>query len=272
MPPSELPRWLRLNAGGDHLILRRLRQQVAGQLLDGEPVEGHVAVEGIDHPIAPAPHVALAIALVAIAVGVARGFEPRVGHALAVARRGQQPIHDLFIGVSAILSAMKASISAAVGGRPVRSRLTRRSQVARSASVEGDSPSCSSCASTKASMGLLHPGLLRHRRQRPGASASRRTSAPATWRPARSTCAAARSRAWSAGPPSRGIRTSGSSSRSPARSGRSATGSPGTMAMAAGVQLRLRGLFLSPAAGRPPACPGHGTCSTCPKGWAGCRG
>ena len=51
-------------------------------------------------------------------------------------------------------SLMKASTSAGVGGRPVRSKVTRRMSVARSASGEGESPSASRRARMKASMGL----------------------------------------------------------------------------------------------------------------------
>src|SRR5256885_10596096 len=37
-----------VEAGGDPLLSGRARQQVAGQLLDGELVERQVAVEGVD--------------------------------------------------------------------------------------------------------------------------------------------------------------------------------------------------------------------------------
>ncbi|PYQ46684.1 MAG: hypothetical protein DMF78_25830 [Acidobacteria bacterium] len=53
------------------------------------------------------------------------------------------------------MSARKASISAGEGGRPVRSRVTRRRIVSRVASGDGARPSASRRASTNASMGVL---------------------------------------------------------------------------------------------------------------------
>ena len=76
-----------------------LRQQVAGELLDGEAVVGQVAIEGVDHPIAPGPHLLFRIDLVAVRIGVAGGIEPVDGHALAVARRGEQAVDHLLVGV-----------------------------------------------------------------------------------------------------------------------------------------------------------------------------
>ena len=45
-----------VEAGGEPLREGRLREQVPGDLLDREPVEWHVGVEGVDHPISPGPH------------------------------------------------------------------------------------------------------------------------------------------------------------------------------------------------------------------------
>ena len=72
-------------AGSDPLLERGVGQEVAGQLLGGEPVEGQVAVEGGDHPVAVAPHRPRVVAVVAHAVGVADQVEPEDGHPLAVA-------------------------------------------------------------------------------------------------------------------------------------------------------------------------------------------
>src|SRR5205823_912324 len=52
-------------------------QQVARELLDGELVERHVAVDRVDDPVAPAPRVAAdAVILVAVALGEAGEVEP----------------------------------------------------------------------------------------------------------------------------------------------------------------------------------------------------
>ena len=156
-PPSPLKVWLRLKPVARRCSRRGVGEQVAGDLLDGELVERQVVVHRRDHPVAPGPHRARGVGLVAVGVGVAGGVEPVERHALAVARRGQQAIHDLLVGVGR-LSARKASTSAGVGGRPVRSSVTRRISVRWSASGEGASPSSSSRARMKRSIGFLRPG------------------------------------------------------------------------------------------------------------------
>ena len=88
-----------MKAGGDELVLRRIGQQIAGELLHGEAVERQVVVERLDRPIAPVPHRACRVALVAVGVGVERGVEPLPDHPLAVARRGEQPVDHLLIRV-----------------------------------------------------------------------------------------------------------------------------------------------------------------------------
>jgi hypothetical protein len=79
-----------VEAGGDFLLERGVGQEIAGELLDGELVEGFVLVEGADHPVAPRVQLAVAVHLVAVGVGVARGIEPVGGHAFAVMRRRKQ--------------------------------------------------------------------------------------------------------------------------------------------------------------------------------------
>ena len=46
-----------IESGGDSLFERGARQQVSGNLFDGEAIERHVAVERPDHPVAVAPGV-----------------------------------------------------------------------------------------------------------------------------------------------------------------------------------------------------------------------
>ena len=75
-----------IEAGSDVLFPRGVRQHVAGDLLDGEAIERYVAVKGVDHPVAPAPHDAFAVVLVAVGVGVAGAVEPALSHAFAIAR------------------------------------------------------------------------------------------------------------------------------------------------------------------------------------------
>ncbi len=82
-----------VQAGGDFLILRGPGQEVAGDLFDGEAVEGHVGVEGLDDPVAVGPEVTEVVALEAVRVGVAGGVEPGPGPAFAVVRRAEQAVH-----------------------------------------------------------------------------------------------------------------------------------------------------------------------------------
>ena len=89
--------------GGDALVAGRTGQHVASELLDGEPVERHVGVVGVDHPVAPAPHRSLAVGLVAVGVGVAGRVEPLDRHPLAVARRAEQPVDRLLVGVRGVV-------------------------------------------------------------------------------------------------------------------------------------------------------------------------
>ena len=88
-------------AGGDALRVRRAGQQVAGQLLGGEAVEGQVGVPGSDHPVAVAPHRARVVAVVPDAVGVAHEVEPEERHPLAEVRGGEQAVDLALVGVGA---------------------------------------------------------------------------------------------------------------------------------------------------------------------------
>src|SRR5665213_545770 len=88
-----------VKAGGDFLRQASVRKHVASDLLKRELVIRLIAIEGVDDPIAPAPHVALAIVLVTIRVGVAGRIQPAEGHPLTVAWRSEQAIHYLFVHV-----------------------------------------------------------------------------------------------------------------------------------------------------------------------------
>ena len=95
--PLAVQEVIAVEAAGDLLLVGRVRQQVAGQLLDRELVERHVGVEGFHHPVAPDPLPGVAILLKAVGVGVARGIEPGERHPLAVVRARQQPVDQQFV-------------------------------------------------------------------------------------------------------------------------------------------------------------------------------
>ena len=83
----------------DFLIERRVRQQIASQLLNRELIERHVLVEGFEYPVTPTPHVSRTVRLIAVGVCVPRCIEPANRHSLGIARRLQQPIDDTFVSV-----------------------------------------------------------------------------------------------------------------------------------------------------------------------------
>ena len=76
-----------IETGRDSLAERRRRQHIARDLIIGELIEGHVAVECIDDPVSPTPHVARSVILIATCVGVASGIEPKDCHAFTEVRR-----------------------------------------------------------------------------------------------------------------------------------------------------------------------------------------
>jgi hypothetical protein len=88
-----------VEAGRDPVVERGLGQQVAGELADCELVEGHVAVERPDDPVAPAPDRPRWIVGVAGAVCVAGQVEPLPRHVLAVAVVAEQPVDEPLDGV-----------------------------------------------------------------------------------------------------------------------------------------------------------------------------
>jgi hypothetical protein len=77
-------------AGGDELIDARLREEIAGELLDGELVEGQVGVERADDPVAVGPDGANIVEVEAVGVGVADGVEPVAAEVFAVTRGGEK--------------------------------------------------------------------------------------------------------------------------------------------------------------------------------------
>ena len=83
----------------DPRLLARVREEIAGQLLDREPVEGLVVVEASDHVVAVRPHVPRGVAVVADRIGEPHDVEPADRHPLTVVRVGKHPLHEPAIGV-----------------------------------------------------------------------------------------------------------------------------------------------------------------------------
>ncbi len=85
--------------GGDLLVGRRIRQQVAGELPDRELVEREIVVEGLHHPVAVEPHLPLVVEVEAVGVGVAGVVEPVTCHLLAVVRARKKFLDELGMGI-----------------------------------------------------------------------------------------------------------------------------------------------------------------------------
>ena len=86
-----------MKARRDELLVRRLGQQIASDLLNCELVETLVAVKGFDDPFAVRPHLPVIVEMQAVRVGVARRIQPVAGAMLPVAWRREQLVHEFFI-------------------------------------------------------------------------------------------------------------------------------------------------------------------------------
>src|SRR5690606_20343802 len=79
-----------VKGGGDELLGGGLGEQIAGELLNGELVVGHIPIKRVDDPIAVAPHGAAPIRFVAFRIGIAGEVEPLAGPAFAVVRTAKE--------------------------------------------------------------------------------------------------------------------------------------------------------------------------------------
>ena len=87
--------------GGDLLVFAGSGQQVPGDLLHGEAVEGQVAIEGPDDPIAVGPHLAVVVEVQAVRVGVTGRVEPVASAVLTPLRRVHEAVDPALVGVGA---------------------------------------------------------------------------------------------------------------------------------------------------------------------------
>jgi hypothetical protein len=88
-----------VEAGGDLVVERGARQQVAGDLPDRKAIEGHVGIERADHPVPPAPDRARVVLGVAGRVGVAGEIQPLPRLVLAVTVVGEESVDEPLDGV-----------------------------------------------------------------------------------------------------------------------------------------------------------------------------
>ena len=193
MPPSSLSIEFRRKPVATPLILRRIGQQIAGDLFDEKLIVRHVRVESVHDPVAIHPHEARLVLLETVGVGVTCGVEPNAAPTFAEVGRGQEPLDFLFIrafargAVEGIQFLKRWRQADEVERKPAQQRGRRRWRRRRSSSF-------SSRARTNASIGLrTQPSLFtagtsgRRARQRPSAACTRHPGRPtcATFRSAR---------------------------------------------------------------------------------------
>ena len=150
-----------VEAGGDHLVGRRIGQQVAGELFDDEPVERLVGVEGVDDPVAIGPGLAIVVEVQAVGVAIAGGVEPESRHVLAIAGRVEQAVDDLFVSLCATCRpGTRRPLRGSAAGRSGRASRGESASVL-AASGDGESPSASSRARMNRSISLIgQPAFL----------------------------------------------------------------------------------------------------------------
>ena len=102
-------------------------EEIAGDLLAEEVGVGKIAVEGVDHPVAVAPglaKIALGGQLNEIAgIGIADDVEPVPPPALAIPRRGQQPLDHGLKGLGRLIGEKGCHL---LGGRREADQIKRR--------------------------------------------------------------------------------------------------------------------------------------------------
>ena len=94
----------------DFLIDRCIRHQIARQLLAREAVERHIVAERAQHIIAIRPRRKNIVAVKAAGVCVADRIQPVHGLLLGIARRRQQPVDHLFIGIGGSVVLKRANL------------------------------------------------------------------------------------------------------------------------------------------------------------------
>ena len=88
-----------VEAGGDLLVERAIREQISRELFDGKLVKRHVAVEGVNQPFAVRPVLAEVIEVDAVGVGIAGGVEPVAAPVLAPVLGLHQLVDELLVDI-----------------------------------------------------------------------------------------------------------------------------------------------------------------------------
>ena len=81
------------------LIERLVRQKIASELFDRKLIERHVAIEGVDDPVAISPNLAIVVEVNAVRIRIARGIEPISPTVLTPVFRSEQFVDQLFVRI-----------------------------------------------------------------------------------------------------------------------------------------------------------------------------
>ena len=92
-----------VKSSGDQLLLGRLGEKVAGQLLAGELIKGFIVIVGVDHIVPVRENALILITVITHCVAEAHDIQPRYRHAFAKVGGGQQPVHLTFQGIRALV-------------------------------------------------------------------------------------------------------------------------------------------------------------------------
>ena len=93
-----------MEAGGDQLAGAGVGKHIARDLFNGEFLERHVLVQGVDYPVAVFPGIQPQIIFfVTMAVRIAGEVEPGTRPSFAVVGIGQQAIHEFLVGIRTLV-------------------------------------------------------------------------------------------------------------------------------------------------------------------------
>ena len=74
--------------------------EITGELPNRKLVKRHVFIEGIDHPLPVAPHLAKVVVMNAVGIGIPSVVEPEAATVFAPFRTRQQHLDKTFVGIA----------------------------------------------------------------------------------------------------------------------------------------------------------------------------
>ena len=92
----------------DLIRQRGVRQQISGELADGELIERQILIQGADDPITIRPDGAQRVFLITHRISIARRVQPRCRPTLAETRRREQAIHDFLVSLARLVGSKGA--------------------------------------------------------------------------------------------------------------------------------------------------------------------